>query len=383
MSRLCLFTTDWSEERVLDETRTRLAGREVFVPGKKKLSYGGTSYTRLFMPGMELAKHDWDVSLSWRFEQAPDGHLRFMDTNGDWQDPDVAVTQRWMARDADIQMERARSTGQIVVSDLDDDFWSLSKTNLAYETTSPERNSEFNRDHYWKMLGACSAITVSTEALRKRVERLGVPTFVVRNAIDLERWPQNDPGSAGYISWIGGIQWRSHDLEQLKCNDFGDFLAFHSLPCYHGGHSEVPGVPPFWAKAGIDPKVTQVAIAPLCHIAEYPNLWGPVNVSLIPLEQVAFNQAKSNLKSLESCAAGVPYIVSSGFSEQQILIDEGSAGRVARNTKPSDWWGHWEDLLDPDVRRKEGAINRTIAERHDIRDRWIDWDSAYREIMAL
>ncbi len=152
---------------------------------------------------------------------------------------------------------------------------------------------------------------------------------------------------------------------------------------YHGGDSQVPGVAKAWDLAGIDTTKVQVATAPLSHIASYAELWVPVMVSLIPLERCAFNESKSYLKALESCAAGVPYVVSSGFPEQKILIEEGTAGRVARNEKPKDWRRHWEELLDPDLRAEEGKINRTIAERHDIAQRWQDWHEVYSQFIGV
>lgn len=365
--KIGFFTTDWQQSPSP-------------VEGKIAMTYGGTFYYRGALPAFELANHGYETIVSWRFQAAPDGHLRVMDTNGEWHDPDVFWSQRWMHEDAPEQMRRARAAGQIVIADLDDDFWSLGKTNVAYHTTDPKNNPGFNRDHYRAMLKECDAVTVSTEALRRRVESFGIPAFVVRNAIDIQRWAQNDPTTDGMIGWVGGIQWRAHDLEILA-QFLPQFLRDYGLPVYHGGDSQVAGVPKFHEKIGIDPSETPVGMAPLCDISNYQSLWAPINISLIPLEQVAFNEAKSWLKQLESCAAGVPYIVSADFHEQDLLIAEGTAGRVASNRKPSQWRNHLEELLDPEVRRAEGWTNRQIAEKHDIRARWEDWDTIYRQIV--
>lgn len=376
------FSTDFTKEPVVDEVATQLTGQRQFKKGVERLQYGGTFYMRGALPATEMANHGFDTHLAWQFQVAPDGHLRTLDMHGEWHDPDVVYQQRWMHEDAASQFQRARATGQKIVGDVDDDFWSLTKTNVAYYTTDPVKNPTFNRDHYWNGLGACDAITVSTESLRKRVARLNVPTFVVRNAIDMTQWEQNDPGEDGFISWIGGIQWRSHDLHQLRCANLAKFLFDQGLGMYHGGDSRVPGVPKFYEQIGIDPTQIKCAVAPLCPIWDYPKLWAPVNVSLVPLERCAFNYAKSWLKALESCAAGVPYIVSAKFPEQDLLIAEGTAGRVARNDKPAQWIAHLTELLDPDVRRAEGKINRSVAERHDIRLRWTDWAEVYEQIAA-
>lgn len=375
------FSTDFSREPVVDEEQTRLTGKQCYVNGQVRLSFGGTFLQRGAMPAMELNKHGYDNHLSWRFEVASDGHIRTLDMNGEWQDPEIVYTQRWMSIEAVDQYRNARAIGQKIVCDLDDDFWALGKTNIAFHTTDPKNNPTFNRDHYWNSLKECDAITVSTEALRKRVEKLEIPTFILRNAIDITRWQQKDPGEDGMIGWVGGIQWRSHDLAQLRCANIEQFLIDNQLPIYHGGDSQVEGVAKFYEQMGINPQKVQCASAPLCHIAEYPTLWAPINISLIPLERVYFNEAKSWLKQLESCAAGVPYIVSAKFPEQEMLIDEGTAGREARNDKPREWIEHLYDLLDPEVRRAEGAINRKIAEKHDIGTRWIDWHKAYEQVI--
>lgn len=375
------FSTDWSQSPAIDEEKSRITGKQELVPGKTTLTFGGTFLQRGAMPAMELTKHGYNNHLSWTFRIASDGHIQTMDTTGEYQDPDMVYTQRWMSKEAVGQYNKARSTGQKIVCDLDDDFWSLGKTNVAYHTTDPKNNPDFNRDHYWDSLSACDAITVSTEALRRRVERLNVPTFILRNAINLEQWHPADPGADGMISWIGGIQWRAHDLHILRAAGLPAFLEDYALPMYHGGDSQVPEVPKFYQQIGIDPNVVKCCVAPLCHVAEYPNLWEPVSISLIPLERVYFNEAKSWLKQLESCAKGVPYIVSAGFLEQNLLIAEGTAGRVAKNEKPKQWRDHLVDLLDPDVRREEGAINRKIAEQHDIKDRWTDWDEVYKQLV--
>lgn len=379
MTSIAYFSTDFTQEPVVDEAASALAGKQVFVEGQMRLTFGGTFYNRGAMPGMELNKHGYDNHLAWRFTQHPDGHISTVDMHGEWHDPDVFYSQRWMHKDGPEQIRRARAAGQICIADLDDQFWNLPKSNIAYQTTDPVAHPDFNRDHYRKMLAECDFVTTSTEPLRKEMERLGVPTFTVRNCIDMERWPANNPTGPMVTGWIGGIQWRANDIHILKAVDINQFLADHQVPIFHGGDSQVPGVPKFWEQAGIDVAKVGVASAPLCHIAQYPQLWEPLNVSLIPLERVAFNECKSWLKQLESCAAGIPYIVSAGFAEQNALVGEGTAGRVAKNEKPSDWHRHLSDLLDPDVRAEEGAKNRAVALNHDIKDRWEDWHNVYKE----
>lgn len=382
--KIAFYSTDWTRDRIKDDIKSALAGKTVFVPNKVQMTFGGTYYYRLAMPGMELTKHGYDNFLSYQMDAAPDGHIRAMDTQGNWHDDcDAIVFQRWMGRNGAEVAKKAISTGQVIINDVDDNFWALTKTNVAYEGTDPKTHPEFNRDHYRKMLAASSAITVSTEPLRRELERLGPPIHVLRNAIDIDRWPIIDPGDTanpGMIGWVGGIQWRAHDLQCLK-PVLPDFLTDHGIPFYHGGDSQVEGVPKAWEQIGIDTTLVRCSSAPICNISRYPELWQPISLALVPLEQCRFNEAKSYLKALEASACGIPYIVSD-MEEQRILINEGGAGRIVRYNRPQQWRNHLEDLLDPELRRLEGKKNRMVAEQHNIAERWKDWDACYREVIG-
>lgn len=373
------FTTDWSESMVPDPVKSARTGRQEFIEGKRAMTFGGTFYYRGAMPLTEMAKHDdWETRLSWRFQTKPDGSITMMDPEGNWFDPDIIWTQRWMHKEGADQMRRARAAGQIVISDLDDGFWHLPKSNVAHQTTDPKNNPEFNRDHYLRTLAQSDLITVSTQALADDMKRLcpDVPVAICKNAIDLDRWQTHDPGVDGFIGWVGGIQWRANDLPVLK-SFLPQFLLDYDLPIYHGGDSQVEGVPKLWQQVGIDPMKTKCFAAPLCHIDKYPELWVPVNLALIPLENHPFNIRKSHLKGLEASACGIPFIYSSKMPEYEAF----GAGISADNSKPRSWREALESMVDPDARRQEGARNRAIAEQWSITDRWSTWAEAFKAVM--
>jgi len=360
LTKIAAFSTDWRFETI-PGTRTKAA------------TYGGTYFYRLAMPAMELAKHGYDTMLSFAVRTASDGHLQVMGTDRVWHDDcDVVIFQRWMHEDGESRAKRAIACGQIVVNDIDDHFWALPKTNLAYHTTNPATNPTFNRAHYRKMLEASSAIICSTAPLARFCERLGPPTFICRNAIDIERWQVHDPGRNGMVGWVGGIQWRANDLGQL-CGILGPFLEQNGLPFYHGGDSEEKGVPKAWDQLGLNLNKTSVAANPLVHIADYPELWDPINLALVPLEKSDFNYSKSWLKGLEASACGIPFIASR-TPEYELL----GVGRLART--PREWRRHLDDLLDSEVRRAEGKANRARAEELSIANQVHQWLSVLSEI---
>ena len=85
-------------------------------------------------------------------------------------------------------------------------------------------------------------------------------------------------------------------------------------------------------------------------------------------------------KALESSAAGIPY-VASDLPEQRWFTEHGGMGRLAKNHKPWQWQQHWNELLDPDVRREEGAANRKHAEQFDIKDNWTQWAEVFDQLV--
>ena len=372
------FTTDWQEDKVPDPVKSARTGRQEFITDKRSMSFGGTFYYRGAMPLMELNQHGYETRLSWRFQTTPSGRIHMMDVTGEWFDPDIVWMQRWMHMDGPEHIRRARAAGQIVVNDLDDGFWHLPKSNIAHETTDPKNNPEFNREHYRKVLNESDLVTVSTRALAQDMARMldNVPVAVCKNAIDLDRWHTHDPGADGFIGWVGGIQWRANDIPVLR-QVFPQFLEDYNLPIYHGGDSQVPGVPKLWDQAGIDPDKTQCFAAPLCHIANYPSLWEPINLALIPLENHPFNVRKSHLKGLEASACGIPFIYSSKMPE----YEEFGAGIEADNARPKSWRAALETMLDVGARREQGIANRAVAESWDIKVKWTQWDEALRSVI--
>lgn len=366
MTRVAWFSTDWQFEDVK-------GGK----PGRKVAYYGGTYHYRMGLPCDELGKNGWDTMMSWAVRPAPDGHIQVLDHMGEtWHDDcDVIVFQRWMRADAADMTRRARACGQTIIQDVDDLFWALPKSNIAHEMTEPTKNVDFNRDHYHRMIGASDALIVSTDEIARWLAPLKVPTFICRNGVRLSDWPVLDAG-VGMVGWVGGVAWRAHDLQALK-PVLPQFLEDWGIPFYHGGHD--PERRPWaWEQLGIDTNKTKVYTAPLVALGRYPSLWGPLGLALVPLEDTPFNRAKSWLKGLEAAASGLPFIASDMPEYRRLGF-----GRLAKNSKPSSWRYHLDQLADPEVRRIEGADNRMRAQEHDMAHRWKQWDEALRAIIPV
>lgn len=329
-------------------------------PGQ--MSLGWSDYWRLALPAVELHRNGWDVVLGRNVGPGEDGRLSVQDPNGEWWgDRDVLVFSRWMSRHAPALIRRAREAGQVLVNDLDDFFWALPEDHPAVIATDPERQPDYNRDNYAATFRESSLITTSTPWLAERVSAElapEVPVRVVRNYVDLRAWPRRDPGR--FVGWVGATAGRRSDLEVLR--GVVPWLAERGIPFYHGG--AIPG----------EPRIADVLSYSMVTVRQhqppqnYPRLWDPMRIALIPLGPEPFSQAKSWCKALEACARGIPF-VASDHPEYRAL----GTGRLA--STPEEWVAHLEDLRDPAAYAADAAANRKVAERFSIARSWETWAS--------
>ena len=253
---------------------------------------GGAGWYRCRLPATLLAEHGHVVRHVGKIGTSKSGEIMAaeMDSNKCEDGFEVVVFQRWMRDVLSDVVLRARAVGQIVIQDVDDWYWGLDPANAAFESSHPGNNPTENREHYRQGLTVASAITVSTPYLAERLHRMvpRVPIYVLRNAIDLDRW---EPHAIRWtdkpvIGWVGATAWRSGDLEILK-GILGPFVEKHDLHVIHSG-ATVKGT--FAKRTGVDP--TRVIERPMASIHLYPLLWSGFDVALAPLREVPFNHAK-------------------------------------------------------------------------------------------
>ena len=81
----------------------------------------------------------------------------------------------------------------------------------------------------------------------------------------------------------------------------------------------------------------------------YCDLLLPMDIGIVPLNSLPFNEAKSSVKGLEYAMTGIPFVAYAS-SEYKKLELEG-AGNTAK--KPMQWIKNMERLLDPAVRKEQ------------------------------
>jgi hypothetical protein len=363
--------------------------------GKTQRCMGASLYYRGGLAAAQFAARGMGGWVAERCRSRPDGAMELYGQDREWHTPDVVWTELIGCTDEDLEAtHRARAAGQVVVGDLDDDVWQVPNTNDASSLWGyAKERGRFQRSQlYLRQLAACDAVICSTEDLCYKAGRLGPPVYLIRNAIDCSFITPHDPAGLP-VSWIGSTPWRANDLRILRTARLSQWLDEHGQTFYHGGHMEPPPINEVQRAAGATGyrhwstlteqtglRLDQVTTLPNVPFAEYPRLWDGVGVSLIPLEDVPFNRAKSWLKGLESCAAGVPIIVSKGFKEYEALAEEGAVLWFARSERPKQWLQLLDGLIEDDPRQGDGQINRLIAERNDITHRWIEWKAVLEDV---
>lgn len=328
---------------------------------------------RVIWPAKALAAQGHDIAI------LPPGHPKRLQATVRYAKDGEPHVDRVVLPDADVlvfqrplnlvfveAMEKLSAAGKRIVVELDDDFERVSPSNGAYFAVHPKRSPRANWLHLRRALKVADALVVSTPALR-RYAPPGVPCTVVENRVpawflDLPHDPS--PMRPG---WTGSLAVHPHDLQVM-----GPAVktVLRKLPDVEGFH--VVGNPNGVALAlGLAP--IQVKSSGWVNGTEYPKaLATEITVAVTPLEDTAFNRAKSWLKPLELAAVGVPSLMSP-LPEYQRLAAFG-IGRLC--SKPKNWAGDLAAMLaDPDLRAEESAKARAAVSANglvieDAADEW-------------
>ena len=329
---------------------------------------GGAGWARLGQV-KQYSKNHWVTGTIWA--NAQQIGVRSWDNHNHLDCP-VVVMQRYMDVGMAGIVQRAQGTGQIVINDVDDWFWGIHENNAAYGAVDPLLNMGSNTSHYRETLLASNVVTVSTQFLACEIAKFGdVRVEVIPNGVDARRYEQRRHRKATpIIGWAGSTGHRSGDLTVLQkpFAEIRDEFHFH-----HTGAND--RYPTFAEEVGLAEK--QVTTLPMLPPHEYP--YGMVfDIGVVPLVDIPFNHAKSNIKGLEYAAAGVPF-VASPLPEYVELSEQHHIGRLAKTSR--DWvrelraLGDYETRLEEAVRQREAVLALSAKQQARLWDELI-WSLA-------
>lgn len=317
---------------------------------------GGSGWYRCHLPHRALLDAGVDSVIGRLVADLNTGRLGVREWDDtDHFDRDVIVLQRWMLDGLADDIIQARTTGQLVLQDIDDWFFGLATQNRASQFLNSDPRS--NLAHYRRILIASDLVVTSTPYLARRLGSFLPRCVLSRNRIDLDTagrwWPTTPQRDHPILGWVGAVPWRSGDLETLR-GIIAPLVARLGVPFHHSGHiggdyetaGTILGIP--------GGSCTSSSMAP---IADWPAQFAHFDVGIIPLSDRPFNLAKSAIKGMEYVAAGKPF-VAQATPEYSWLASQG-VGRVAR--RPRDWTRHLDELLSMTAGERTAEADRNQA----------------------
>jgi glycosyltransferase involved in cell wall biosynthesis len=323
--------------------------------GLETAQWGGSGWARL---GQYISTLPFDVSvgvLTWM-------HDRFVIQSIDktFHEVDIIYMQRLMHEGLTQHVPMARANGQKIINDLDDWYWGLDTSNMAFRHNHPKHNKIENTNFYKTILARSDIVTVSTPYIQDRISNfVRCPIVVLENTVDISRFKQIKyrKTTSPTLGWVGSTAHRSKDIETLK-GILPPMVNEGIVHLYHGGAHD--SAPSFSSRLGIEEHL--VTTRPLQPAGEYPSLL-TMDVGIVPLNKTPFNMAKSDIKGLEYAASGIPFIAQDLESYVNLYKTLG-VGVIAKN--PTDWIKSIKRLCDPKVREELGTPMREQIASRDI-----------------
>lgn len=297
----------------------------------------------------------------------------------DYFKTDLMVFQRLTTNVMLEKMRAAKKLGIRVVYDLDDNVFEVPpEFKMPYDF--------FNQPDVMRttlaFIREVDAVTVSTLPLGKVVSKLTPrPSFVVENAIDLDRWrdaqidravskPLNPEklvigwmASESHLVDIGIVADALHRILDKYPN-----VEIHTVGSLTAEH---------FAKYGFKDRLV---FEPWAEINNLPFVLSSFDVAIAPLTDNTFNQCKSGIKWMQYSALGIPCVCSECPSFGG-LVKSGLDGFLA---KDDGWFEPLDQLLSsPELREKIGRKALQSVQAFDINKKAEDWYQAWRQIMKL
>lgn len=273
---------------------------------------------------------------------------------------DVIIFQRPASYQISQIIPILKDKGIKIVIDIDDDFETLHKLNPAFEVYNDKDNA--HRNHHW-MKKACSladVVTATTERLlEKYASKNGVliPNCIPQRYLEIE----HKPDEMVNVGWAGWVRTHPTDLQITHG-------AINEAISKQNARFLAIGDPDIFSKLGIRNRFPHEFVHGVA-IDNYSEVISKLDIGIVPLDDIEFNQSKSWLKALEYAAIGVAPVVSP-TPDNMKLVEQGAA-YVARS--PKEWRDKVRSLIV-----NEGERLNLIQKARTVASNWTIEGNAWR-----
>lgn len=185
------------------------------------------------------------------------------------------------------------------LADVDDDFYNIPKTSMAYPGVIPHL-SEHTRT-LSQMDGIITPSEILQDRLRKRHPT--VPIWYVPNSWkDSPIWQYHKPSDQFRIGWAGSLTHRQ-DFGQCVTPLISILKKYPQTQVVIGADYEI------YNKFASFPESRKLFVPGVLY-EYYPLMLSNFDLLLAPLEPNDFNLAKSDIKLMDACAKRIPYVAS-------------------------------------------------------------------------
>jgi len=277
---------------------------------------------------------------------------------GKWAD--LIIIQRFfpMAQTYGF-IETLLATGKAVIYETDDHLLEIPESNPH------KRRADESMPYILKCLSQATAVTVSTDELRKAFRPYHHHIYMLPNLLDdrLLPLPNSMKQSEGpVIIGYAGTPTHADDLALLEAilerlaDKYGDRIAFRFMGCRTNRLEALP----------------HSTFTPLSGYIDYvKNLQcSAIDIGLAPLADNTFNRCKSAVEWLEYSACGIAGVYSD-LPPYRSAVQNGVSGILVSSTDPKSWTTALERLIEnPDHRRSIGlAAQSQVFTRHTLKAR--------------
>jgi hypothetical protein len=306
--------------------------------------FGGEYYRGLRPAALMARNYGWGTAVARAMGTAEDndgGRLSFVTPDDVIVTPDIIILRpvdAWRQHWTD----QAHENGQLVIADLDDDYWS-------HQDWLGEVRP--NDDHYDEWFWNVDAVITSTKYLRQRILDMGhrSPVVVAPNCYD--PWGLQLEPSPGRV--VGTRLWLSGRMEgDLELYDelIQPLLEELDLIFLHVGAQDGHR---FTDRGWDERRLEQVGSVPIPML---PQAVQNLSIGTICMSDHPYNLAKTETHAAELAAMGIPLVAASNHA-----LYKNVPGQV--DLDPRQVRGRVEALLSPFFWRGESQRAKTWARR--------------------